>query len=99
MRKDVECTFNFIKGRFRIFQYGFRFHSISKCDQLWLTCLALHNMLLSIDGLDENWGQGVHQDYVHTENIDTPLAIQKINRHAFDKIRDSFNECSMSARI
>jgi hypothetical protein len=25
-------------------------------DKIWLTCSALHNMLLEHDGLDERWG-------------------------------------------
>ena len=55
MRKDVECLFGIMKGRFSILRYGFRFHSIANCDKMWLTCCALHNLLLDVDGLDKNW--------------------------------------------
>ena len=34
MRKDVECTFGILKGRFAILRIGLRFQSISRCDQL-----------------------------------------------------------------
>ena len=44
MRKDVECLFGIMKGRFTILRYGLRFHSIDQCDKMWLTCCALHNM-------------------------------------------------------
>ena len=54
MRKDVECDFGILKGRFTILRYGLSFQSISRCDQLWLICCAIHNMLLDIDGPDKN---------------------------------------------
>ena len=50
LRKDVECTFGIMKARWRILKYGLRYHSIEKCDQTWLTCCALHNMVLDKDG-------------------------------------------------
>lgn len=55
MRKDVECAFGIIKGRFRILKTGIRLHGVETCDRIWLTCLALHNMLLEIDGLNDRW--------------------------------------------
>ena len=55
MRKDVECAFGILKGRFRILKAGVRLHSIRSVDMVWLTCCALHNMLLEVDGLDEPW--------------------------------------------
>ena len=55
MRKDVECTFGILKRRFNILRYGLRFRNITRCDQIWLTYCALHNLLLDIGGLDENW--------------------------------------------
>ena len=58
MRKDVECTIGILKGRFRILQGGIKVRSIQKCDELWKTCCALHNMLLFVDGLDNNWEAG-----------------------------------------
>ena len=58
MRKDVECTFGILKGRFSILRYGLRFAKIQHCDQTWLTCCALHNMLLYVDGLHKNWENG-----------------------------------------
>ena len=85
MRKDIECTFGIVKGRFAILRYGTRLHSIAKCDQLWLTCLALHNLLIEVDGLAKNWEQGFPSDWeVISKNfdtrIDTPFAITKLNR-------------------
>ena len=46
MRKDVECTFGILKGRFRILKTGIRLHKIEAVDKILLTCCALHNLLL-----------------------------------------------------
>lgn len=59
MRKDVECTFGILKGRWRILKAGVRIHGVEQVDQIWLTCCALHNWLLDIDGLSEEWKEGV----------------------------------------
>ena len=59
MRKDVECTFGILKGRWRILKTGIRTHDIDSVDKVWKTCCALHNWLLEIDGLDDEWIGGV----------------------------------------
>ena len=69
MRKDVECTFGILKGRFAVLRYGLRLRSIEKCDQLYATCCALHNRLLFIDGLDKGWKDGV-QSHWEQQNRD-----------------------------
>ena len=55
MRKDVECTFGILKGRWRILKAGVRLHGVDSCDKVWKTCCAFHNLLLDVDGLSENW--------------------------------------------
>ena len=47
-----------MKGRFCSLRHGVRTHSIEMCDKLWLTCYALHNRLLFVDGLHQNWNVG-----------------------------------------
>jgi Plant transposon protein len=59
MRKDVECTFGILKGRFRVLKTGIRLHGIEATDNIWLTCCALHNFLLEEDGLNANWESGI----------------------------------------
>ena len=59
MRKDVECTYGILKGRWRILKTGIRVHNTEVCDNIWLTCCALHNMLLDVDGLNKNWKHGI----------------------------------------
>ena len=55
MRKDVECTFGILKGRWRYLKYGLRLHSLMKSDSILKTCCALHNMLLDADRLADGW--------------------------------------------
>ena len=57
--KDVACTFGILKGRWRILKSGIRIHGTDGPDQVLLTCCALHNKPLDINGLDEPWEQGV----------------------------------------
>lgn len=55
MRKDVECTFGILKGRFRILKISIRVHGVEQCDSIFLTCCAIHNWLLEIDNRDGTW--------------------------------------------
>lgn len=57
-RKDVECTFGILKGRFRQLKSGIRVHGIEARDRS-----VLHNMLLEVDGLAENWENGEKSDW------------------------------------
>ena len=94
MRKDVECLFGIMKGRFSILRYGFRFHSITNCDKMWLTCCALHNLLLKEDGLDKNWETGVRSDWEKMNtmrgsvtsqyNLVIPYALTRLHRNFTD---------------
>ena len=59
MRKDVECTFGILKGHWRILKSGVRIWDVLKADDVWLTCCAMHNWLLDIDGFSGEWNDGV----------------------------------------
>ena len=63
MRKDVECTFGILKGRWRILKSGIRLSGVECADNIFLTCCALHNWLLEVDGLDKEWRNGVLSDW------------------------------------
>lgn len=63
MRKDVECTFGILKGRFRILKTGIRLQSFEAVDNVWFTCCTLHNFLLEVDGLHAQWNNGVPSDF------------------------------------
>ena len=59
VRKDVECCFGRLKGRFRILKLPCRFQSAETLDMLWIGCCVLHNMIMEFDGLDSRWERGV----------------------------------------
>lgn len=59
IRKDVDCTFGILQGRWRILKAGVRLWGVLKADGVWLTCCALHNWLLDIDGFGGVWNGGV----------------------------------------
>jgi hypothetical protein len=63
LEKDVECTFGILKGRWRILKTGIRVHNTEVSDNIWMTCCALHNLLLDVDGLSHKWEDGFPSSY------------------------------------
>ena len=53
VRKDIECCFGRLKGRWRLFKKGILFSSREKIDNAWFTACILHNMLHKRNGLDK----------------------------------------------
>ena len=82
LRKDVECTFGILKGRWRVLKTGIRMHNTEVADNIWLTCCALHNMLLDVDGLSKGWKNGVpyqwELDSGDFEESDLPDSIRRL---------------------
>ena len=70
LRKDVECTFGILKGRWRILNTGIRLHGTCVPDKIFHTCCALHYLLLDVDGLNEEWNNGVPSDYETSMLVD-----------------------------
>ena len=60
MRKDVECTFGILKGRFRALKLPIYFQTAEAIDNMFFTCCILHNMILAHDGLDRRWEGSVN---------------------------------------
>jgi DDE superfamily endonuclease len=80
-RKDAECVFGILKGRFRILKTGIRLDGPIAADRIWLTCCALHNLLLEADGLDDWNGElGLNEagDITHA-----PFALQRLQKEEF----------------
>jgi hypothetical protein len=59
VRKDVECAFGILKGRFTCLKLGLLLHNIDDVNYLFKACVMLHNMLLEFDGLDARWENDV----------------------------------------
>jgi hypothetical protein len=82
MRKDVECTFGILKGRWRILKRGIRVHNTEVGDDIWLTCCALHNMLLDADGLSKAWKNGVRSrwetEFGEFRDEEIPFAVRRL---------------------
>ena len=49
------------KGEWRILKSGVRLHGVVALDSVWFTCCALHNWLIEIDGVTEEWVGGVRK--------------------------------------
>ncbi len=79
LRKDEECTFGILKGRWKILKTGIRLQGLDNTDNIWLTCCALHNWLLEVDGLDGEWDGAMGQleavDVLHH----APFAMQRLS--------------------
>ena len=58
VRKDVECFFGILNGRFRLLRLPIIFRSKRRIDNVFFTCTILHNMLHTYDGMD-TLGEGV----------------------------------------
>ena len=86
LQKNAECTIGILKGRFRILKTGIRLEGPQTADNVWLTCCALHNLLLEVDGLDKEWEHGISSDWEgELGNNDpdeirlfAPMAIQRL---------------------
>lgn len=52
VRKDIECLFGRLKGRFRLFKTAIVFLHRESIDNAWFTACIIHNMLLKYDRLD-----------------------------------------------
>jgi hypothetical protein len=57
-------------------------HNTDVADNIWLTCCALHSMLLDVDGLSTGWNNGVPSDWeldsVDFEESDLPDSIRRL---------------------
>ena len=98
MRKDVECTFGILKQRFSILRHGVRLSHIKNVDEIWLTCCALHNKLLIMDGLHEDWGVGESSNAesnsttnTNVSNTQTPFSVNRLNRNFPDNLQHDPN--------
>ena len=49
VRKDVECFFGILKGRFRILRNGMEYYSEFDIEFIFKTCCILHNIILEYD--------------------------------------------------
>ena len=60
MRKDMEY-FGKLKGHWHTLKTEISLDGVRIIDNVWITCCALHNWLLDIDGMLGKWISGVPQ--------------------------------------
>jgi DDE superfamily endonuclease len=89
-RKDAECTFGILKGRFRVLKTGIRLDGAEAADKVWLTCCALHNFLLEEDGLEE-WDGEIGLNEVEDFSF-APFALQRLSAEEFASFGSRTNE-------
>ena len=53
LRKDIECVFGILKKRFLFLKYPIRLQMDIEIESVFLTCCAIHNLLMDYDGIDE----------------------------------------------
>ena len=53
IRKDSECVFGISKARFRVLRVPTQLHDYRDVDDMFRTCMILHNMLLQYYGMDD----------------------------------------------
>eukprot|EP00656_Telonema_subtile_P009254 TRINITY_DN14344_c0_g1_i1.p1 TRINITY_DN14344_c0_g1~~TRINITY_DN14344_c0_g1_i1.p1 ORF type:complete len:245 (-),score=52.71 TRINITY_DN14344_c0_g1_i1:36-770(-) len=91
VRKDVECLFGILKGRWRLLKLPMLYHgnnSRKKCDNVFMTCCMLHNILLQHDGLmdweaEVDWSQADGLWDESTDYADVPEL--DLNREEFQE--------------
>ena len=103
MRKDVECTFGILKGRWRLLKTGIRVHGHKATDMIWKTCCALHNWLLEVDGLDDQWELGVQSPWEGELGMFHPEDLELIPEHIRNRLSpidlESYYDLSHSGTI
>ena len=79
MHKDVECTFGILKGHLRILKPVSRLHGVDVTDKIWLTCCALHGLLLDKDGKSVKWDGETGLSDFDDESDNIPFALRRLN--------------------
>lgn len=59
VRKDIECCFGVLKGRWRVLKLPVQARSKEHIDDIFFTCVCLHNILHDWNGRDQ-WENGLH---------------------------------------
>ena len=83
---------------------GVRLHGVNAADNVWLTCCALHNMLLEVDGLLLEWDGELGLHDIEDGAVNLPFALSRLESGTarrqydtsgigpgFDEEEDDFN--------
>ena len=75
VRKDVECVFGILKGRWRCLKLPIFYQKKKDIDNMFFTCCIFHNMLLANDGFDVRWEKDVNWQGQDGNHADEDLSI------------------------
>jgi len=71
VRKDIECTFGILKGRFRILKIPCLLQKKEEIDNTFWTCCIMHNKIMNCDNKYRAWEKDMHwnaEDGLHAMN-------------------------------
>jgi len=88
-RKDVECAFGILKGRFRLLKTGIRAEGSVAADRMRHTCCALQNMPFEADGLHAQWEEGHASDHEEEFGNNNPSECQRHTPFAIRRSNDT----------
>ena len=88
VRKDVECVFGILKGRFRCLKLPIYHHDKEVIDNMFFTCCILHNMLLTVDKYDKRWEENINWagNDGHHDSSDIPTIFKKHFRRSKESL-------------
>ena len=86
-RKDSECVFGILKGRFRVLKTGIRLEGTEAADKIWMTCCALQP-LSSVE-----WGDVIGQNLCHCVRRCSSTVGSPFTRYAVLEERVPSTEC------
>ncbi len=97
LRKDVECVFGILKGRWASLDKGFKYREMKTCCEIFLTCAVLHNMMLSEmvrAGMHPHLQHGVHlaSDGIWLEGPSEMLPPPPAANVNANKLKEAFDE-------
>jgi hypothetical protein len=77
---------------------GVRIHGIEATDKIWLTCCALHTVLLDEDGLDNEWQNGVRLDWEGTLGEHNSNDVETyVSNFALGRLQTNHQRCCYDA--
>jgi hypothetical protein len=100
LRKDVECVFGILKGRWASLDKGFKYRDVKTCGHIFLTCAVLHIMMLSEmvrEGKPPRLQRGVHlaSDGIWLEGPSDSEPPVPGSANAARRLKDAFDQRRM----
>ena len=101
VRKDIECVFGALKGRWRVLKGNLLYKDRASVDRLFYTCCCLHNWLILADPDTRfGWsGKGWHAEDGHHEHIYYDMPAHARYEYTSNPLSDLGGQSSYTARM